>query len=143
MRFTIGHAMMPIAAAGAAGIVVAIATEIAGGGPDPDNVETLSLIFPFIVVLFLAAGIMMAVPSIAMGLSGTIGIASNAVGLTNLAKQGLIKGGKAGGAAASKGIGAGMQAARNRFGVGGGGTPSVPARSNPSSTLAATNSLRK
>lgn len=88
-RSIIGYAFMPVAAAGAAGIVIAVAGQIAGSSPDPDNVDTLSLIFPFIVVLILAAGIMMAVPSIAMGLSGAIGIASNASGMTGLAKSGL------------------------------------------------------
>lgn len=75
-RSIIGYSLMPIAAAGAAGIVVAVAETIAAGGPDPDNVETLSLIFPFIVVLILSAGIMTQVPAIAMGLSGAIGLAS-------------------------------------------------------------------
>lgn len=140
-RSIVGYAFMPIAAAGAAGMVIAIAGEIAGTSPDPDSVDTLNLIFPFIVVLFLAAGIMTQVPAIAHGLSGTIGLATNAAGLSRMAQQGIVKTGKAGGQATSKTVGAGYGALKNRFG-GGGGSPSVPARSSPSQTLAATNSLR-
>lgn len=95
-RSIIAYAIMPIAAAGAAGISIAVAGEIAGTAPDPDSVDTLSLIFPFIVILFLSAGIMLTVPSIAMGLSGAIGIATNAAGLTGLARQGVVKTGSVG-----------------------------------------------
>jgi type IV secretion system protein VirB6 len=141
-RSVIGYAFMPIAAAGAAGMVIAIAGEIAGSSPDPDSVETLNLIFPFIVVLFLAAGIMTQVPAIAQGLSGTIGLATNAAGLSRLAQRGVVKTGKVGGQAVTNTASSGYGALRNRFGGGSDSSPPVPARSNPSKVLAATNSLR-
>lgn len=142
-RSIIGYALMPIAAAGAAGIVIAVAGEIAGSAPDPDNVETLSLIFPFIVVLFLAAGIMLAVPSIAMGLSGAIGLASNAVGLSGLAKRGLVNTGKVG----RRGIGETgyrgsqlVEATKAR--MNGPAAASISPRTNPAARLVQTQALR-
>ena len=145
-RSIIGYAFMPIAAAGAAGIVIAIAGEIAGTTPDPDGVDTLNLIFPFIVVLFLAAGIMLAVPSIAMGLSGTIGIASNAAGLNGLAKRGVVRSGQIGrramgetGSYVSKAIET-TQARMNA--PASNATSSPPPRSSPAARLAQTQSLR-
>ena len=89
-RATIGYALMPVAAAGAAGIIVAIAEAIGDASADPGDVETVSLILPFLVILILSAGIMASVPYIASNLTGVVGIASNAVGLTGLARQGLI-----------------------------------------------------
>lgn len=142
-RSIIGYALMPIAAAGAAGIVIAVAGEIAGSAPDPDNVETLSLIFPFIVVLFLAAGIMLAVPSIAMGLSGAIGLASNAVGLSGLAKRGLINTGKVG----RRGIGeTGYRGAQlveaTKARMNGPAAATISPRTNPAARLVQTQALR-
>lgn len=142
-RSIIGYALMPIAAAGAAGIVIAVAGEIAGSAPDPDNVETLSLIFPFIVVLFLAAGIMLAVPSIAMGLSGAIGLASNAVGLSGLAKRGLVNTGKVG----RRGIGeTGHRGAQlveaTKARMNGPATATISPRTNPAARLVQTQALR-
>ncbi|NRB19808.1 MAG: type IV secretion system protein [Rhodobacteraceae bacterium] len=145
-RSIIGYAFMPIAAAGAAGIVIAIAGEIAGSTPDPDGVDTLNLIFPFIVVLFLAAGIMLAVPSIAMGLSGSIGIASNAAGLSGLAKRGVIQSGQLGrramgeiGYHGSKAIDA-TKAQMNAPTAAG---SSLSPRTNPAARLAQTQALRQ
>ncbi|MGR3622391.1 type IV secretion system protein [Pseudophaeobacter sp.] len=145
-RSIIGYAFMPIAAAGAAGIVIAIAGEIASTTPDPDGVDTLNLIFPFIVVLFLAAGIMLAVPSIAMGLSGTIGIASNAADLSGLAKRGVVRSGQIGrramgetGSFVSKAI-VTTQARTNA--PASNATSSPPPRSSPAARLAQTQSLR-
>jgi len=142
-RSIIGYALMPIAAAGAAGIVIAVAGEIAGSAPDPDNVETLSLIFPFIVVLFLAAGIMLAVPSIAMGLSGAIGLASNAVGLSGLAERGLVNTGKVG----RKGIAETgyrgsqlLEATKAR--MNGPAAATISPRTNPAARLVQTQALR-
>ena len=85
-RATIGYALMPVAAAGAAGIIVAIGDASA----DPVDVETVSLILPFLVILLLSAGIMASVPYIASNLTGVMGIASNAVGLTGLARRGIV-----------------------------------------------------
>lgn len=99
-----GYAFMPIAAAGAAGIIVAIATNILGSGPNPDTVSTLSTIFPFMAILLLSAGVMAAVPSIASGMSGAFMLASNAAGLTNLAKQGIVKSGSVAGKVATSPI---------------------------------------
>ncbi|WP_341236142.1 type IV secretion system protein [uncultured Sulfitobacter sp.] len=100
-RATIGYALMPVAAAGAAGIVVAIAEAIGDASADPADVETVSLILPFLVILLLSAGIMASVPYIASNLTGVMGIASNAVGLTGLARRGVVNAGEysAGGAA--------------------------------------------
>ncbi|MHA6268347.1 TrbL/VirB6 family protein [Aliiroseovarius sp. CAU 1755] len=92
-RATIGYALMPVAAAGAAGIIVAIAESIGASSADPDNVATVSLILPFLVILILSAGIMASVPYIASNLTGVVGIASNAIGLTGLARQGVINAG--------------------------------------------------
>ncbi|ATG38089.1 Type IV secretory pathway, VirB6 component (plasmid) [Phaeobacter piscinae] len=149
-RSAIGYAIMPIAAAGAAGISVAIAETIATGGPDPENVATLSLIFPFIVVLLLSGAMMLAVPSIAMNLSGTIGLASNAVGLNRLAQQGVVKSGKGGAAGAQwlyKGvknrITGGSGGGESSGGSPGSGTAPLTAGKSPAATLQATNSLMK
>lgn len=95
-RATIGYALMPVAAAGAAGIIVAIAESIGASSADPDNVATISLILPFLVILILSAGIMASVPYIASNLTGVVGIASNAIGLTGLARQGVINAGEYG-----------------------------------------------
>ena len=89
-RATIGYALMPVAAAGAAGIIVAIAEAIGDASADPGDVETVSLILPFLVILILSAGIMASAPYIASNLTGVVGIASNAVGLTGLARQGFV-----------------------------------------------------
>ena len=89
-RATIGYALMPVAAAGAAGVIVAIAEAIGDASADPGDVETVSLILPFLVILILSAGIMASVPYIASNLTGVVGIASNAVGLTGLARQGFV-----------------------------------------------------
>ncbi len=89
-RATIGYALMPVAAAGAAGIIVAIAEAIGDASTDPVDVETVSLILPFLVILLLSAGIMASVPYIASNLTGVMGIASNAVGLTGLARRGIV-----------------------------------------------------
>lgn len=95
-RATIGYALMPVAAAGAAGIIVAIAESIGASSADPGNVATVSLILPFLVILILSAGIMASVPYIASNLTGVVGIASNAIGLTGLARQGVINAGEYG-----------------------------------------------
>lgn len=95
-RATIGYALMPVAAAGAAGVIVAIAQNIGDASADPDSVDTISLILPFLVILILSAGIMAAVPSIASNLSGVVAIASNAIGLTGLARRGVINTGEYG-----------------------------------------------
>ncbi|WP_298571221.1 type IV secretion system protein [uncultured Aliiroseovarius sp.] len=95
-RATIGYALMPVAAAGAAGIIVAIAEIIGASSADPDNVATVSLILPFLVILILSAGIMASVPYIASNLTGVVGIASNAIGLTGLARQGVVNAGEYG-----------------------------------------------
>lgn len=95
-RATIGYALMPVAAAGAAGIIVAIAEAIADASVDPGDVETVGLILPFLVILLLSAGIMASVPYIASNLTGVMGIASNAVGLTGLARRGVVNTGEYG-----------------------------------------------
>lgn len=101
-RATIGYALMPVAAAGAAGIIVAIADSIGDASADPGNVETVSLILPFLVILLLSAGIMASVPYIASNLTGVMGIASNAVGLTGLARRGIVNTGEYGTGSATR-----------------------------------------
>jgi type IV secretion system protein VirB6 len=101
-RATIGYALMPVAAAGAAGIIVAIAEAIADASVDPDDVETVGLILPFLVILLLSAGIMASVPYIASNLTGVMGIASNAVGLTGLARRGVVNMSEYGAGSASR-----------------------------------------
>lgn len=101
-RATIGYALMPVAAAGAAGIIVAIAEAIGDASAEPGDVETVSLILPFLVILILSAGIMASVPYIASNLTGVVGIASNAVGLTGLARQGFVNTRQYGTGAASR-----------------------------------------
>ncbi|WP_224826688.1 type IV secretion system protein [Cognatishimia sp. MH4019] len=101
-RATIGYALMPVAAAGAAGIIVAIAETIGDASADPANVETVGLILPFLVILLLSAGIMAAVPFIASNLTGVMGIASNASGLTGLAKRGIVNSGEYGAGAVGR-----------------------------------------
>ena len=141
-RSLIGYALMPVAAAGAAGIIVAIAQTIASDGPNPDNVDTLSLIFPFIVVLILAGGIMAAVPSIAMGLSGAIGLAANVAGMNNLAKMGVVTGGSAGTRISTghspRAIREGVNAGLERVGK----EVTQGIRNSPAKILAVTKSLR-
>jgi type IV secretion system protein VirB6 len=95
-RATIGYALMPVAAAGAAGIIVAIAEAIGDASAAPGDVETVSLILPFLVILLLSAGIMASVPYIASNLTGVMGIASNAIGLTGLARRGIVNMGEYG-----------------------------------------------
>ncbi|PHS19317.1 MAG: conjugal transfer protein TrbL [Blastopirellula sp.] len=101
-RATIGYALMPVAAAGAAGIIVAIAEAIGDASAAPGDVETVSLILPFLVILLLSAGIMASVPYIASNLTGVMGIASNAMGLTGLARRGVINAGEYGAGGASR-----------------------------------------
>ena len=101
-RATIGYALIPVAAAGAAGIIVAIAEAIGDASADPVDVETVSLILPFLVILLLSAGIMASVPYIASNLTGVMGIASNAVGLTGLARRGIVNTGDYGSGSAAR-----------------------------------------
>ncbi len=101
-RATIGYALMPVAAAGAAGIIVAIAEAIGEASTDPNNVATVSLILPFLVILILSAGIMASVPYIASNLTGVVGIASNAIGLTGLARRGVVNTGQYGAGGAGR-----------------------------------------
>lgn len=101
-RATIGYALMPVAAAGAAGIIVAIAEAIADASADPGDIETVSLILPFLVILLLSAGIMASVPYIASNLTGVMGIASNAMGLTGLARRGVVNMGEYGAGGAGR-----------------------------------------
>ncbi len=84
-RSLVGYAFMPIAAAGAVGVVLAIGTDMASA-IGPDDVVTISTILPFMAVLVLSIGIMAAVPMIASNLSGAFGVASNAAGLNRFAQ---------------------------------------------------------
>lgn len=142
-RATIGYALMPVAAAGAAGIIVTIAESIGTASVDPDNVETVSLILPFLVILILSAGIMAAVPSIATNLTGVIGIASNTIGLTGLARQGVLSSGQYGTGAAARVV-TGKTPYELRQSVSGAATQShTVMRQTPGAMLAAVKSFRK
>ncbi|MEM0950265.1 MAG: type IV secretion system protein [Pseudomonadota bacterium] len=142
-RATIGYALMPVAAAGAAGIIVAIAESIGDASADPDNVETVSLILPFLVILLLSAGVMAAVPFIASNLTGVMGIASNAIGLTGLARRGVVNAGEYGAGGAGR-ILTGKTPYELRRDVSGAATKSNELiRRTPAATLALTKSFRK
>ncbi|WP_299850815.1 type IV secretion system protein [uncultured Roseovarius sp.] len=142
-RATIGYALMPVAAAGAAGIIVAIAEAIGDASADPDSVETVSLILPFLVILILSAGIMAAVPFIASNLTGVMGIASNAIGLTGLARQGFVNVGQYGAGGASRMM-TGRTPHELRRDISGAATKSNELiRRSPGALLAVTKSFRK
>lgn len=142
-RATIGYALMPVAAAGAAGIIVAIAESIGNDSVDPGSVETVSLILPFLVILILSAGIMSAVPAIATNLTGVIGIASGAVGLTGLAQRGVINTSSYGAGGAARVVsGKTPQQLRQSVGAAAIRTNTL-LRQTPASMLAITKSFRK
>ena len=142
-RATIGYALMPVAAAGAAGIIVAIAEAIGDASADPDNVETVSLILPFLVILLLSAGVMAAVPFIASNLTGVMGIASNAIGLTGLARRGVVNAGEYGAGGAGRAL-TGRTPYELRRDVSGAATKSNELiRRTPAAALALTKSFRK
>ena len=142
-RATIGYALMPVSAAGAAGIIVAIAESIGDASADPDNVETVSLILPFLVILLLSAGVMAAVPFIASNLTGVMGIASNAIGLTGLARRGVVNAGEYGAGGAGR-ILTGRTPYELRREVSGAATKSNELiRRTPAAALALTKSFRK
>ena len=142
-RATIGYALMPVAAAGAAGIIVAIAESIGASSADPDNVATISLILPFLVILLLSAGVMAAVPFIASNLTGVMGIASNAIGLTGLARRGVVNAGEYGAGGAGR-ILTGKTPYELRRDVSGTATKGNELiRRTPGAALALTKSLRK
>ena len=142
-RATIGYALMPVAAAGAAGIIVAIAEAIGDASADPDNVETVSLILPFLVILLLSAGVMAAVPFIASNLTGVMGIASNAIGLTGLARRGVVNAGEYGAGGAGRVL-TGRTPYELRRDVSSAATKSNELiRRTPAAALALTKSFRK
>ncbi|GFE67142.1 type IV secretion system protein [Litoreibacter roseus] len=142
-RATIGYALMPVAAAGAAGIIVAIAEAIGDASADPDNVETVSLILPFLVILLLSAGVMAAVPFIASNLTGVMGIASNAIGLTGLARRGVVNASEYGAGGAGRVL-TGRTPYELRRDVSGAATKSNELiRRTPAAALALTKSFRK
>ncbi len=142
-RATIGYALMPVAAAGAAGIIVAIAEAIGDASADPADVDTVSLILPFLVILILSAGIMASVPFIASNLTGVMGIASNATGLTGLARRGMVNAGDYGVGGAGRAL-TGKTPHELRQGVSGTLTRTGQSvRQTPGAILAATKSLRR
>ncbi|MDP5218819.1 type IV secretion system protein [Ruegeria sp. 2205SS24-7] len=142
-RATIGYALIPVAAAGAAGIIVAIAESIGDASADPDSVETVSLILPFLVILLLSAGVMAAVPAIASNLTGVMGIASNAIGLTGMARRGVINTSEYGAGGAGRVL-TGRTPYELRRDVSGAATGSNQLiRRTPAQTLALIKSFRK
>lgn len=143
VRSTIGYALMPVAAAGAAGIIVAIAEAIGDASASPDAVATVSLILPFLVILILSAGIMASVPYIASNLTGVMGIASNAVGLTGLARHGIANTASFGTGAATR-LTTGQTPYELRRGVSDGLTSAGTAiRQSPGAALTTLKSFRK
>jgi len=142
-RATIGYALMPVAAAGAAGIIVAIAEAIGDASAEPGDVETVSLILPFLVILLLSAGIMASVPYIASNLTGVMGIASNAVGLTGLARRGIVNTGEYGSGSATRFVtGKSPHELRQAANTGVVSTGQL-VRQSPGALLSAAKSLRK
>lgn len=143
VRATIGYALMPVAAAGAAGIIVAIAEAIGNASADPGDVATVSLILPFLVILILSAGIMASVPYIASNLTGVMGIASNAIGLTGLARHGIITTGMYGAGGATR-LASGKSPHELRRSVSDGlSSAGIALRHSPGAALATAKSFRK
>lgn len=142
-RATIGYALMPVAAAGAAGIIVAIAEAIGDASAAPGDVETVSLILPFLVILLLSAGIMASVPYIASNLTGVMGIASNAMGLTGLARRGIVNTGEYGSGGATRLITGKTPRELNQATSGAVVSTGQVIRQTPGAMLSAAKSLRK
>ena len=99
-RSTIGYAAIPIVTGVALGIIAAAGELMMRTAADPESVEEISSILSFVTILFLSIGIMAAIPSVAQNITGSFGLASNAAGLTGLAREGMVKAGEMGAGAA-------------------------------------------
>ena len=93
-RSTIGYAAMPIVTGAALGIIVAAGDQILRTAANPDTVDQISLILPFLTIMFLSVGVMLAIPTVAQNITGAFGLASNAAGLTGLAREGMVRSGE-------------------------------------------------
>ena len=91
-RSTIGYAVMPIVIGAVLGIVVSAGEQTLSIVSEPEAVEEISLMLPFLAIMLLSVGVMAAIPTVAQNISGAFGLASNAAGLTNLAREGMIRG---------------------------------------------------
>ncbi|MEM6944490.1 MAG: type IV secretion system protein [Pseudomonadota bacterium] len=91
VRSTLGYAMIPLAAGGVLGVIATVGETFLDAVPDNPG-ENLGIALPFITVMVLSLGVMATIPAIAQGLAGTLALASNAVGLTALARSGLATG---------------------------------------------------
>ena len=93
-RSTIGYAAMPIVTGVALGIVVTAGETVMRSGADPETVDEISMILAFLTIMFLSVGVMMAIPAVAQNVTGAFGLASNAAGLTGLAREGMVRTGE-------------------------------------------------
>ena len=89
-RSTIGYAAMPIVTGAVLGIIVAAGDQTLSVVSEPEAVVEISLMLPFLTIMFLSVGVMLAIPSVAQNVTGAFGLASNAAGLTGLAREGMV-----------------------------------------------------
>ena len=99
-RSTIGYATIPIVTGVALGIIASAGEQTMLTIDGPEAVEEVSRILSFVTILFLSIGVMAAIPAVAQNISGAFGLASNAAGLTGLAREGMVKSGEVGAGAA-------------------------------------------
>lgn len=90
-RSTIGYATIPIVTGVALGIIASAGEQIMLTIDGPEAVEEVSRILAFVTILFLSIGVMAAIPSVAQNISGAFGLASNAAGLSGLAREGMVR----------------------------------------------------
>ena len=93
-RSTIGYAAMPIVTGAALGIIVGAGDQIMDNTVPANAVDQISLILSFLAIMFLSVGVMMAIPTVAQNVTGAFGLASNAAGLTGLAREGMVRSGE-------------------------------------------------
>ena len=104
-RSTVGYAVMPIVIGAVLGIVVSAGEQTLSIVTEPEAVEEISLMLPFLAIMLLSVGVMATIPTVAQNISGAFGLASNATGLTNLAREGMIRGTQLGAGLVSGGAG--------------------------------------
>lgn len=93
-RSTIGYAAMPIVTGVMLGIIVAAGSQVMDSTDPADAVEEISMFLSFLAIMFLSVGVMLAIPAVAQNVTGAFGLASNAAGLTGLAREGMVRSGE-------------------------------------------------
>ena len=99
-RSTIGYAVMPMVTGVMLGIIISAGELIMSATEQPEGIEEVSLMLPFLAIMALSIGVMAAIPAVAQNITGAFGLASNAAGLTGLTREGMVRGGEMGGHAA-------------------------------------------